>query len=455
MLFCMKPRSAVVILVRLLCVLWCLLFFGVTHPVLAAETDALTAPSEQAGSAPRKETVPEEVTEKVSEDSYTKEEHALKSLPAKGGYTVIPLPAFSYTRNESYWIGALVPILKANDKKEIEDIFAPMYLHNRYIDDSFSFDYYGYRQETIQYRVIAAYATKVERQFEASFKDTGAGGGRYILAAEGNWFKNAFARFFGIGNRRTEQDETTYTSREANIRLSAGLNLGQNFSVLWTERWRNVRVDDGVIPSLPQTKDRFPTLTGIGGAQIFAHRLTALYDSRDNLLTPVNGTFASAYFELGHDLIHDEPDRWVRFAIDARHLIPHASGRMVFVGRFLIEHVFSQGVPFYERPTLGGENTLRGFGLNRFVDDNLFLVNLEERIRIYEKRVFDNPIELEAAPFLDFGRVNSQFFNRLKKTQFNPGIGIRALSRPNVVGRLDIAHGKDGTNVFVGLDYPF
>jgi len=423
--------------------------------VISAPASVRAQTKDVAESTGAKGTAPEEVTEKVSEDVRPKQEHVLKTLPVKGGYTVIPLPAFSYNRNESYWIGTLVPILKANDKEQIEDIFAPMYLHNRFIDESFSFSYYGYRQETIQYRVIAGYATKVERQVELSFKDTGAGGGRYILAAEGNWFKNAFARFFGIGNRRTEQDETTYTAREANIRLSAGLNLGQNFSILWTERYRNVRVEDGVIPSLPQTKFSFPNLEGIDGAQIFGHRLTALYDSRDNLLTPVQGTYASAYFELGHNLIHDEPDRWFRLAIDARHLIPHASGRMVFVGRVMIDKVFSQGIPFYERPTLGGENTLRGFGLNRFVDDNLYLVNLEERIRVYEKRIFDNPIEFEVAPFLDFGRVNNHFFSRLAKTQFNPGVGIRALSRPNVVGRLDIAHGKDGTNVFVGLDYPF
>ena len=423
--------------------------------VISAPASVRAQTKDVAESTGAKGTAPEEVTEKVSEDVRPKQEHVLKTLPAKGGYTVIPLPAFSYNRNESYWIGTLVPILKANDKEQIEDIFAPMYLHNRFIDESFSFSYYGYRQETIQYRVIAGYATKVERQVELSFKDTGAGGGRYILAAEGNWFKNAFARFFGIGNRRTEQDETTYTAREANIRLSAGLNLGQNFSILWTERYRNVRVEDGVIPSLPQTKFQFPGLEGIDGAQIFGHRLTALYDSRDNLLTPVKGTYASAYFELGHNLIHDQPDRWFRLAIDARHLIPHASGRMVFVGRVMIDKVFSQGIPFYERPTLGGENTLRGFGLQRFVDDNLYLVNLEERIRLYEKRIFDNPIEFEVAPFLDFGRVNNHFFSRLAKTQFNPGVGIRALSRPNVVGRLDIAHGKDGTNVFVGLDYPF
>jgi len=379
----------------------------------------------------------------------------LKSLPVKGGYTVIPLPAFSYTRNESYWVGALVPILRANDKEELEDIFAPQYLHNRFVGETFSLNYYGYRNETIQYRAIAAFATKVERHFELGFRNTGAGGGRYILAAEGNWFKDAFTRFFGIGNSTPEQNESTYTDREANVRLSAGINLWQNFSILWTERYRDVRVEDGVIPNLPQTKLRFPTVEGIDGAQIFGHRLTFLYDNRDNLLTPRKGTYVSHYWELANNLHTRESDRWVRSALDARHLVPHADERGVFVARLLIDKVFSHDIPFYEQPMLGGENTLRGFGLNRFINANLYLINLEERVRVYEKRIFDNPIELEAAPFLDIGRVNNQFLRRLTRTQFNPGAGIRVLSRPNVVGRIDAAYGKDGTNVFVGLDYPF
>ena len=411
--------------------------------------------AKQTESPVRKETVPGEALEQLSEETHPKQEHVLKSMPVKGGYTVIPLPAFSYTRNESYWAGFLVPILRANEKDELEDIFAPLYLHNKFIDETFSLNYYGYRNETIQYRLIGAYATRIERHFEASYKNTGAGGGRYILAAEANWFKNGFVRFFGIGNRAPEQDETNFTARETNVRLSAGINLGQNVSVLWTERYREVREEDGALTTLPQTKFRFPSIEGVSGAQIFGHRLTLLYDSRDNLLTPMKGGYVSSYVELGHNLIHDEPDRWFRLALDARHLLPHASGRMVFVSRLMIDKVFSRGVPFYERPMLGGENTLRGFGLNRFIDDNLFLINLEERIRVLQKRVFDNPIELELAPFLDMGRVNRDFVNRLKKTQFNPGAGVRVISRPNVVGRMDVAYGKDGGNVFVGLDYPF
>ncbi len=406
-------------------------------------------------SAHKEETVPGELTEQVSEDVHPRHEHVLKSLPAKGDWTVIPLPAFSYARNEGSWAGALAPILRANEKEELEDIFAPLYLHNNIIKETFSLNYYGYRNETIQYRAIAAYASKVERHVELSFKDTGAAGGRYILAAEGNWFKNAFTRFFGLGNSAAEEKESTYTSREANIRLSAGINLNEDFSLLWTERYRDVRVENGIVPTLPQTKLLFPRIEGIAGAQIFAHRLTALYDTRDHLLTPVKGTYVSLYGEMAHNLQHDEADRWLRLSLDARHLMPHASGRMVFVARFLMDKLFSEGVPFYERPMLGGENTLRGFGLNRFTNDNLLLINLEERIRILSTRVFDNPIELEAAPFLDVGRVNRNFAARFTNTQVNPGVGIRVISRPNVVGRLDVANGKDGGTVFVGLDYPF
>lgn len=421
----------------------------------AQSEKAVAEPATRPESPALKETVPAELVEQLSEETHPKQEHVLKSLPAKGGWTVIPLPAFSYARNESYWAGALSPILRANDKEEIEDIFAPLYLHNKFINETFSLNYYGYRSETVQYRAIAAYATKVERQFEGGYRNTGAGGGRYILAADAGFFKNAFTRFFGIGNRTAEGNETTYTARETNVKLSAGINVNKNFSILWTERFRDVRIDDGIIPTLQQTKLAFPGIEGVSGAQLFAHRLSLLYDTRDNLLTPLKGAYVLHYWEMGQNLIHNEADRWVRFALDARYLMPHASGRMVFVSRLYIDKLFSQGVPFYERPMLGGETTLRGFGLNRFIDDNLFLINLEERVRVFSKRVFDNPIEVEAAPFLDVGRVNRYFASRLTHTQFNPGVGIRVISRPNVVGRLDVAHGKDGGNVFIGLDYPF
>jgi len=37
----------------------------------------------------------------------------------------------------------------------------------------------------------------------------------------------------------------------------------------------------------------------------------------------------------------------------------------------------------------------------------------------------------------------------------NPGVGFRAVVRPNVVGRVDIGFGKEGAAIFATLGYPF
>ena len=103
-----------------------------------------------------------------------------------------------------------------------------------------------------------------------------------------------------------------------------------------------------------------------------------------------------------------------------------------------------------------GETTLCGFGQSRFIDDTALLFNFEERIPIKQVKAFDYLLDLEVAPFLDIGRVSSGFSTRdLQSLQVNPGLGFRVLARPHVVGRLDVAYGRDGENFFVGLDYPF
>src|SRR5262249_7174005 len=150
------------------------------------------------------------------------------------------------------------------------------------------------------------------------------------------------------------------------------------------------------------------------------------------------------------------PNRWVRTTIDARHLLPHYNDQLVFVARFLADTVNGERIPFYARPSLGGETTLRGFGQSRFIDDTALLINLEERIPVIQQKVFDYLLDLQVAPFLDIGRVMSGLSTRdLKNFQVNPGIGFRILAKPHVVGRFDVAYGRDGANFFVGLDYPF
>lgn len=411
-------------------------------------------------------------TEKISPKEFVDDqghpaEHTLKALPTKSDYTVIPLPAFAYNRNEGYWAGGLTPILKANAKGEIEDIWAPQYIYNQKVGHGGSLSYFGYPSDTVQYHALAWYSQKLDEGVDLGYKNLSAGGGRYILAADFSAFKNPFARFFGFGSRTTEAQETNYTSRELLAKVTAGINLTPDLSLMLTERFRIVRVDDGVVASLPGTTQLFPAIPGIQGAQVLGHGLTLRYDTRDSQLIPTKGTYVNVLAEFNQNLQPNEENQWGHAALDARHLIPHASDRMVFVSRILFNGIFGQlenrgttlGVPFYEQPTLGGEDTLRAFGRSRYIGSWAVLANLEERVAVLNKTMFEHEIQLEIAPFLDMGRVGESNVKAehlfLKNVQFNPGAGIRLLAKPNIVGRFDVAYGRDGANVFVGLDYPF
>ncbi len=382
---------------------------------------------------------------------------ALESLLVHGEYTIIPLPAFSYTRNESFYIGALAPTLRAREDGTVTDIIAPQYLFNPFVDNTFTLNYYGYPSDTVQYRAIASYSERVAKDFDLAYRDVGAGGGRYILGFQVNWFKNPFARFFGIGNETQVQDETNYTSREFLAKGTVGINLGPDFALLFTERYHEVRVENGILTTLLDTRAKIgaTNLPGMEGARILGHQFMVRYDTRDNLLTPARGTYVTVSLELSQNLQPSEPDRWGRYIVDARHLIPHARGQAVFGLRFLMDGVTGDRIPFYERPTLGGETTLRAFGLSRFIDDWATVANIEERFILKEQKLFDHVVGLEIAPFLDMGRVSSNLFDQTRRIQFNPGMGFRLVQKPNVVGRLDVAYGRDGGNAYVGLDYPF
>ena len=386
-------------------------------------------------------------------------EEALKALAVHDPYTLLPLPVFHYDRNESYGVGAVLPVLESNSKGDLQHIYAPFYSHNRYIEETFGLYYYGYPSDATQYSVTADYSTKVQRDIDLTYKNVVAGeGGRYILAGRVNWFKNPFRRFFGIGNQTSENGETGYTSGETLVELTAGININQDLLLMWTEHFHDIRLDAGIVNSLPQAQAQFNQLPGMEGATIVGHKLTARYDTRDKQLLSTQGTYVNLSVELNQNLQHSGASPWVRTTLDARQLLPHYNDRLVFVARFLLDTVngHTRGIPFYERPTLGGETTLRGFGQSRFIDDSALLLNFEERIPIRQVKAFDYLLDLEVAPFLDIGRVSSGFGIRdIQDFQVNPGIGLRVLARPHVVGRLDVAYGRDGENFFVGLDYPF
>ena len=196
----------------------------------------------------------------------------------------------------------------------------------------------------------------------------------------------------------------------------------------------------------------------MGGATILAHRLVFRYDSRDNLHTPTAGARFEAFAEIAQNFDHrkDEDLFYSRYGFDIRKLIPSPSKRYIFVARAMMQLSFGDGIPFYEQSSLGGENTLRGYGRDRYIDKHMVAFNAEERVHIFGTKVFNVNVEFELAPFVDMGRTYRDFeYRQFNEWEVTPGIGFRGIVRPNVVSRVDWAYSKEGGAVFAGLSYPF
>ena len=415
----------------------------------------------------------EEQTASPKAEPRTRELSPLESFLKKGNYTFIPLPLFAYSRNEGPSLGSQMWVLKEDARGHLGTLIVPQYFYNRLLGHTVNLDYFRYPSNTAQYELYGSFSEHVAREIDLRYKDVGAGDGRYLIGAEFQWVKDPLARFFSLGSGTQDSQETNYTSRETRMNFSGGIRLHPDFAVLFMERFRDVRVDDGVVDSVPSIKQRFGQVAGIEGAQVLGHRLILRYDTRDHQRIPTKGSYITASGEYTQNLKHAEANSWWRYTIDARTLIPHAQGRLIFVSHFLLDGVIGEtletqptnqaggtkhGIPFFERPMLGGETTLRAFGQNRFISNSAILFNFEERILIEEREIFGYVIGMEIAPFLDLGRVqrtNPWENLNFKNWEINPGTGIRLLARPYVLGRADFAYGRDGFNAFVGVDYPF
>jgi hemolysin activation/secretion protein len=112
--------------------------------------------------------------------------------------------------------------------------------------------------------------------------------------------------------------------------------------------------------------------------------------------------------------------------------------------------------PFWERNSLGGRRSLRGFGGDRFIDFNRALATAELRTRVYQRKLFGVNAEIEVSPFLEAGQVFAHVKDSpIDDLHLSYGVGFRGVVRPQIVGIVDIGAGSEGAAIFTGVNYPF
>jgi hypothetical protein len=375
---------------------------------------------------------------------------------------MVPLPVIASSPNEGITFGALSAFLIHNSKDEIYSLLAPQINYNKNFGVTATF--YGAVNPTPERAIEFNLSQSQKKNFdyEARIRDISLKNGDLELKGFLGWFADGSSRFFGFQARTPNSFETNYTNREVTYNLSATWFLGRHYYFELGHRFRSVSISKGAITSVPFITDKFTPqeVPGVDGFTTNAPRISLIYSTYDNKTLPTYGGYARITFEPTIKALGGADD-YRHYEVELKGYVPHdESKRFISVFRLMYNQTLgdtdNRKVPFLEQSILGGENTLRGYGRNRFIDNSFLLVNLEERIRLFRWEIFNVTADWELAPFIDLGAVMQRFDKASANNfEFNPGVGFRATVRPNIVGRVDIGIGKDGPAVYVGLGYPF
>jgi outer membrane protein assembly factor BamA len=375
---------------------------------------------------------------------------------ANTSYFVVP--AISTSPNDGRDFGVIVPYLNSDEEGNLRSLFAPMVIHNSFLGVRGTLNYFHYWSGGSQMELVGSYTEEIERKLKFRYQDPGFIEGLFFVDIGAEFFKNATKRFFGLEQITPESNESNYTGREITAHWNFGVHLNDVTRLAVNQRFRNVEIQPGGVEALPFSRDRFSDVSGISGATILAHRLVFQYDTRDNWFTPTAGTRVEAFGEIAQNFDRGKDDdlMYFRYGLDVRQIIPSPSKRYIFMARATVQLSFGEGIPFFEQSSLGGEDNLRGYGRDRFIDKHMISFSVEERIHLFALKMFNVSVECEMAPFVDMGRTYRDFKSgQFNDWEFTPGVGFRGLVRPNVVGRVDWAYSREGGAVFAGLNYPF
>jgi hypothetical protein len=382
--------------------------------------------------------------------------------PSQWPFSLFPVPEVATDPNQGTTFGILPVFLFSDDHHEIRQILAPDIAINTILGASGNFRYLAYPSSNTQYYFMAGGSQNIARRVDL-FYSTGRDRDKW-WSFEGRLFfeKDPTERFYGLGNDSSHGNETNYTTQQLYFRGTLGINFTHNLQLAITEQPWYVRIQQGALDNLPFIGTRFPLLQGLGGGSETVTQVVATYDTRDSVDVPRHGGLYRAFYGVA-DRAFMSSFSYNQAGFELRHYLPITS-RITLAGRiYSLYTPAGQETPFWAMARLGGEEsilfdqqTLRGYGAGRFVDNNITDFNFEIRTRVYERNIMGTHGILELAPFIDAGKVFA-YADQNPITPLHPvgGLGFRGIAEPFVVGYVDVGWGAQGPAFFSGINYPF
>jgi hypothetical protein len=374
----------------------------------------------------------------------------------------IPVPEVATDPNGGVTYGVLPVWLFTDSKNEISSILAPDINANSTLGPGGNFRYLAYPSADTQWYTVAGAQETIARKVDLDYQ-TGREHKKW-WSFEGRFYfeRDPTERFFGLGNHSFQGNQSNYTTEQVYGEAIFGWNISEKIQASLMERPRYVRIQPGGFTSVPDITTEHPHVKGLNGGSEVLSQAMLQYDSRDSVDIPRSGQLARVYYGIA-DRSFGSSVSYNRFGGELREYYT-VGKRITFAGHIFNEYQpAGNELPFWTMARLGGQEslltdqeTLRGYGAGRYIDNNLFVMNVEMRTRVWEKKVFGTDGILELAPFAEAGRVAHQMnFNPFTDLHPVGGIGFRGIAEPFVVGFVDIGWGGEGAAVFSGINYPF
>jgi hypothetical protein len=390
--------------------------------------------------------------------------------PAQPGWTkwfnpatapFIPVPEIAQDPNSGLTLGLIPTWVTTDANHNVSRIIAPDIIYNPNFGIGMHARIYSYASGDEQWSVVAGIKERVEREFDAEYQIGRLREDRWSINYSLVYDRDGTTRFYGIGNKTHERDQTNYTDQQEFGQLQIGLNFNHTWQLLYTLRLQSVDVLPGTLNGVPSIDARFPDLLGTN--REFLNRLSLVYDTRDDLTVPSRGMKWVLYVGAAakNGLVNDSS--YSEAGIDGRGIWPVAPATVLAAHMSLRYLPTVNDIPFWAlssvgggQSVIGGEQQLRGFGAGRFYDRDSLSATVELRRKVFSFDAVTTLLDIEVAPFVDFGRVFSNSgVNPLGHVHEAAGVGFRGIARPYVVGYVDVGYGTEGAAVFTGLNYPF
>jgi hypothetical protein len=317
----------------------------------------------------------------------------------------------------------------------------------------------GYRHQLLNRQALvdtsAALSWRGYKMAQARAELPYLAGNRLALASQVTWQDLTQVNYFGPGidsplSQRTNYrlrytDVMAYATGRANRWLSVGGRLGllHHATVSPAAGWHIAHPDTQQLLG----EDLAPGLTL---QPSFVHADVSLTaDTRDHSGHPIRGGFYRVAWEsfFGPDA---GKYSFQRYELEVGQFIPVVRGAGLLALRawaVFSDPAHGHVVPFYMLPSLGGQNTLRGYRDYRFHDRDLLAFSAESRWAL--------TTHVDGAVFLDAGTVAPRVVDfRLSPLKTSYGVGVRVHTRTTTLGRFDVGHSREGWRFLFKLNDP-